>query len=88
MAQMSFSLNGAFCPTIFPLFQGSLTGKTDTLSMMNSLMLKGFKLWLCAGKFQADIHRFWCVDPRCANSSFWGMVKGGIDSQNWVEGEP
>ena len=31
---MSLSFSGAFCPTIFPLFHGSLEGVTDAVSIV------------------------------------------------------
>src|ERR1035437_305248 len=44
MAQISFSLNGAFWPTSLPLFHGSWWDLLDDSSMMNSLQLKGIQL--------------------------------------------
>ena len=36
MAQISLSFNGAFCPTIFPLFHGALEGVADAVSIVIS----------------------------------------------------
>src|SRR5659263_644941 len=44
MAQISFSLNGAFWPTSLPLFHGSWWDFLDDSSMMNCLQLKGIQL--------------------------------------------
>jgi hypothetical protein len=44
MAQISFSLNGAFWPTSLPLFHGSWWDLLLESSMMNSLKLKGIQL--------------------------------------------
>ena len=53
MAQISYSLNGDFCPTITPLFQGVCCAWSVVFSMMDSLLIEGGRLWVYRGELQA-----------------------------------